>query len=424
MRRRISIPRLGRQIPACTWLGFLLVYRPFVGHVGLICPNVPGHLNPMLALADAIRRRGHRATFFLLGDVPELVAAAGIEVVPLGGSIFPPDEYRTAMQRLGTLEGRAALSHTLAMAARSAEAILGAGPAAARAVGITALLVDQASFPGGTVADELGVPFATVCNALLLNPGPAVPPFFTRWRPQDAWWARLRNRIAWAGLDRLYSPIPVRIQDRRRQLGMPVPERIAQVWSSRLQISQQPAAFEFPRQASPKQVRFVGPLRLSDGYPPVPPFPWDRLDGRRLVYASLGTLQNRIAGTFRMIAEACDGLDVQLVISTGHGVPMASSAIPRPAGRGALRATAGTAPPGGACSHSRGSEYDPRCLEHRPPDGGHPGDERATGNRRPDCLGRLWGDCHAVTGDSPAAALADQPGAVRPVLRRRCPAGP
>ena len=68
----------------------------------LICPNVPGHLNPMLALADAIRRRGHRATFFLLGDVPEFVGAAGIEVVPLGGSIFPPDEYRTAMQRLGT----------------------------------------------------------------------------------------------------------------------------------------------------------------------------------------------------------------------------------------------------------------------------------------------------------------------------------
>jgi zeaxanthin glucosyltransferase len=295
-----------------------------MGHVGLICPNVPGHLNPMLALADAIRRRGHRATFFLLGDVPELVAAAGIEVVPLGGSIFPPDEYRTAMQRLGTLEGRAALSHTLAMAARSAEAILGAGPAAARAIGITALLVDQASFPGGTVADELGVPFATVCNALLSNPDPAVPPFFTHWKPQDAWWARLRNRVAWAGLDRLYSPVLVRIQERRRQLGLPVPERIAEVWSSRLQISQQPQSFEFPRQALPKQVRFVGPLRLSDGYPPVPPFPWDRLDGRRLVYASLGTLQNRIAGTFRMIAEACDGLDVQLVISTGHGVPMAS----------------------------------------------------------------------------------------------------
>jgi len=294
-----------------------------MGHVGLICPNVAGHLNPMVALADAIRRRRHRVTFFLLGDVPESVAAAGFEVVPLGGSIFPPHEYRAGMQRLGTLEGRAALSHTLAMAARSAEAILGTGPTTARRVGINALLVDQASFPGGTVADELGVPFATVSNALLLDPDPAVPPFFTHWRLRDAWWARARNRIAWAGLNRLYSPILARIQERRRQLGLLVPEHIAEVWSSQLQISQQPPAFEPPWRALPKQVRFVGPLRLPNGYPPVP-FPWDRLDGRRLIYASLGTLQNRVAGTFRSIAEACDGLEVQLVISTGHGVPVAA----------------------------------------------------------------------------------------------------
>ena len=58
---------------------------------------------------------------------------------------------------------------------------------------IPSLLFDQASLPGGTVADELGVPFATVCNALLLNPDPAVPSFSTRWRPQDAWWARFET---------------------------------------------------------------------------------------------------------------------------------------------------------------------------------------------------------------------------------------
>jgi zeaxanthin glucosyltransferase len=290
-----------------------------MAHVGIICPNVPGHLNPMVALADAVRRRGHRVSFFLLGDAAGSVAAAGFEVVPLGGAIFPPGEYRAGMQRLGTLQGRAALRHTLTMGARAAEAILEVGPAAVRGAGVTALVVDQASFPGGTVADQLGLPFTTVCNALLLNPDPAVPPFFTHWRPRDAWWARLRNRIAWAGLNRLYAPILMRIQERRRQVGLPVPARIADVWSGRLQVSQQPEAFEFPRRKLPTQVRFVGPLRLPDGYPAVP-FPWERLDGRRLIYASLGTLQNRVAGTFRRIAQACDGLDAQLVISTGYGV--------------------------------------------------------------------------------------------------------
>jgi len=40
----------------------------------------------MVALADATRARGHRVTFFLLGDSPVSVAAAGFDVVPLGGS--------------------------------------------------------------------------------------------------------------------------------------------------------------------------------------------------------------------------------------------------------------------------------------------------------------------------------------------------
>ncbi len=299
-----------------------------MSHVGVICPNAPGHLNPMIALADAIRTRGHRVTFFLLGDPPESVTAAGFEIVPLGGGIFPPDEYRAGFQQLGSLQGRAALKHTFAMSARAAEAMLDIGPTAARTAGATALLVDQASFPGGTVADELGIPFATVCNALLLHPDSAVPPFFTHWQPQDTRWARVRNQIAWAGLNRLYAPILTQIQNRRRRLGLPIPARIAAAWSDRLQISQQPEAFEFPRRELPKHVRFVGPLRLPGGYRPVP-FPWDRLDGRPLIYASLGTLQNRVAGTFRVIAEACNGLDAQLVISTGHGIaPEALGELP------------------------------------------------------------------------------------------------
>jgi zeaxanthin glucosyltransferase len=286
-----------------------------MGHVGVICPNAPGHLNPMVALADATRARGQRVTSFLLGAPPPSVPSARFEIVPLGGSVFPHNQYRAGLQQLGSLQGRAALKHTFAMGARAAEAILEVGPTTARAAGVTALLIDQASFPGGTVADQLGIPFATVCNALLLHPDSAAPPFFTHWQPRDTGWARIRNRIAWAGLNRLYAPILTRIQDHRRRLGLPVLARMAAAWSNRLQVSQQPEAFEFPRRELWKHVQFVGPLRLPGGYQPVP-FPWERLDGRPLIYTSLGTLQNRVAKTFRVIAEAGNGLDAQLVIST------------------------------------------------------------------------------------------------------------
>ena len=48
-------------------------------------------------------------------------------------------------------------------------------------------------------------------------------------------------------------------------------------------------------------------------------FPFEKLDGRPLVYASMGTLQNRQKHIFGIIAEACAGLDVQLVLSLGGG---------------------------------------------------------------------------------------------------------
>jgi hypothetical protein len=53
---------------------------------------------------------------------------------------------------------------------------------------------------------------------------------------------------------------------------------------------------------------------------PEAPFPWEQLDGRPLVYASLGTLQNGLSAVFRIIAEACAPLGVQLVLGLGNGL--------------------------------------------------------------------------------------------------------
>jgi MGT family glycosyltransferase len=58
-------------------------------------------------------------------------------------------------------------------------------------------------------------------------------------------------------------------------------------------------------------------------------FPWDKLDGQPLVYASLGTLQNGSESIFRQIAAACAGMHVQLVISLGGGLdPAQMRALP------------------------------------------------------------------------------------------------
>ena len=48
-------------------------------------------------------------------------------------------------------------------------------------------------------------------------------------------------------------------------------------------------------------------------------FPYDRLTEQPLIYASMGTLQNQLLWIFEAIAEACQDLDVQLVIALGGG---------------------------------------------------------------------------------------------------------
>ena len=54
------------------------------------------------------------------------------------------------------------------------------------------------------------------------------------------------------------------------------------------------------------------------------PFPYEKLTGRPLIYASMGTTQNQLLWIFQMIAEACMGLDAQLVITLGGGVNLKS----------------------------------------------------------------------------------------------------
>jgi MGT family glycosyltransferase len=120
------------------------------------------------------------------------------------------------------------------------------------------------------------------------------------------------------------------VVDYRQQHNLPVLSDSSQAWSSLAQICQQPAAFEYPRQELPAWFHFTGPLVDPDSRAAVP-FPWDSLNGKPLIYASLGTIQNQQLEVFARIAEACSHLDAQLVIALGGG--SSASALPPLPGR-------------------------------------------------------------------------------------------
>jgi zeaxanthin glucosyltransferase len=146
---------------------------------------------------------------------------------------------------------------------------------------------------------------------------PDVPTGVTSWYPQSRWPGTWRDPVVCAfGNWAFQRRIGRHVNHHRRLLGLPARSNYLAHWSGSLaRVSQCPDVFDFPRRVA-SSYHGVGSIR-SPGDMSVP-FPFERLDGRPLVYASLGSLQGGRRELFAAIAEACAPLDVQLVITHGH----------------------------------------------------------------------------------------------------------
>lgn len=292
-------------------------------HFGIFCPGAIGHLNPMCNLGNELLRRGHQVTLFGCPDVRAKIAKSGLAFWEIGAAAFPPGSLDTIYAELGKLSGMAGVKFSIQCFQQEAAMLFADAPAAIQAAGVEVLLVDQVTVAAGTIADYLKLPFMTICNALLINREPGVPPYVTTWAYQDTWVARLKNQAGNALIDYLTQPIWKMIVKQRQQWQLP-PHRDREAANSSLaQICQLPQIFDFPRQNLADCFHYTGPFQSPIGVEPVDltryDFPFDRLTtDRPLIYAALGTLQNRNEEIFRCIAAACQDLDVQLVISLGN----------------------------------------------------------------------------------------------------------
>jgi len=287
-------------------------------HFGIVSPPVPGHLNPFCALGRELLSRGHRVTVFHMADVRERILGEGLEFAGVGLADHPAGTLPRSLEELGKLKGWPALRFTIGQVALGTEMFCRDLPAALREAAIDVVLVDQTEPAGSAVAQFLNLPYITICNALILHREPDIPPPFSPWGFRPDALGRARNRAGYFAADRVLTPVRRVIHRFQREWGMPRYRDMSESHSSRLQISQQFAAFEFPRRNLPSCFHFVGPLRNQS--PVAPSFPWEQLDGKPLIFASLGTLQTGKQRIFRMFAEACEPLDVQLVIAHGGGL--------------------------------------------------------------------------------------------------------
>lgn len=285
-------------------------------HFGIICLEGTGHLNPMTSLGYELQRRGHRVTLFGVLDAEPNAQVAELSFRAIGESEFPLGKTAELMAESGEMSGLAALKHNFKSAVQNVVVCLRDSPKAIRAAGVEALLIDQVSLGAGTIAEILGIPFVSICSALPLNLEDSVPPIFTSWQYNPALWARLRNKAGYALAIRIAKPVREVIDEYRKQNKLPPYLSGNDGFSDLAQLSQQPPEFEFPRTALPKVFHFTGPYS-DHASRKIVPFAFEELTGQPLIYASMGTIQNRLIRVFENIAEACVGLDVQLVISLG-----------------------------------------------------------------------------------------------------------
>jgi MGT family glycosyltransferase len=230
---------------------------------------------------------------------------------------FTIEETRRQLRVLAELHGLKAMRYTVDVLRRRTAACLREVPEMARADGVEMMLVDQVSPEGAAIAEHLRIPFATMSNALVLHIDSAVPPCFTPWKFSKSPLAKSRNWLANKLLRRLTRPVMHVVNQWRTGHGLAPWHTFADAHSPLLQISQQPREFEYPREL-PKQLHFVGPM-FDQQTRERSNFPFEKLDGRPLIYASMGTLQNRVKEIFTTIAQACAGLPAQLVIALGGG---------------------------------------------------------------------------------------------------------
>jgi UDP:flavonoid glycosyltransferase YjiC (YdhE family) len=291
---------------------------PATRRIGILSYSSPGHYYPLCALGRRLQARGHEVVYFQIADLARPIEAAGLTFHQIGAKEFPLGALRARNEEASQLKGYAAIRYATRAMKRKIEMLFREAPAAIREEGVDCLLVDQIEVAGGTVAEHLGLPFVSVAVALPINTDPLLPHCILPWPHRTGALARVRNRLGNRFFEFVFSGVRKTINRQRRDWALPLAPDAQALFSKLAQITQLPAALELPGR-QPPLIHHTGPWTDADARAPVD-FPWYRLDPERpMVYVSMGTLQNGVLETFRKVAEACAGTDLQVVISLGGG---------------------------------------------------------------------------------------------------------
>lgn len=278
-----------------------------------------GHLNPLSTLAHELLNRGHEVIFFQVADLAEQVRSRGLRTEAFGARDFPPGTFADRIRKLSQLEGAPAMKASLEITTSQAAALFNEARPLIERAKLDLWLVDHLEYAASTLARCMQAPFVSVILGLMTHKEDGIPGFSGEMYTDDP--AILeRDRRHDEAIRALTKPYRDYVGAQREAVGLG-PFSYDNLWSDLAQITQQPAEFEFPRRNLPSCFHFTGPFARRSDRPPTP-FPWDRLSGKPLVYASFGTVLNRNRRLHDALTKATENLDAQVVLSLGGAEPV------------------------------------------------------------------------------------------------------
>jgi zeaxanthin glucosyltransferase len=272
--------------------------------IGFLSPPAPGHLLTMTTLARKMRDRGHEVVCIGVLDAEPMIQAADLPFISCAEQEYPAGSYRARFAELAKLKGQEALVFTVQSLTNSMQTLLKRLPEVLQASGVEALVMDDVLIDVGLVPMHLGIPYVHVSSALTRDFTGNTPMCVYPWSYDATPEGLARNQEGVRQFAQMMAPPKSVARGFAEQAGLDIDWSDPFATISKLAwLTQTPRAFDFPSSHWPAQYHHTGPFHDGRGRIPSD-FPWERLTGEPLIYASMGTLQNGHEAVFSTIAEA------------------------------------------------------------------------------------------------------------------------
>jgi zeaxanthin glucosyltransferase len=288
--------------------------------IGFLSLPLSGHLNPMTALARKLQSIGREIVYIGVPDVESTVRAADLEFVPFCESEYPAGTVGKTWSAVAKLHGLDAMRYTSRkLTPGLVKAALEHLPGKIAECGVDALVLDTTYRFLELVPMSLGLPYVQVWNVLHYDVSGSTPLMLYSWPHETTPEALARNVKGLQILRELREPMMpiVRSYAERNRLNIDWSNPAATI-SKLAVITQTPKEFDFPIAHLPAQFHYAGPFHDNEGRQAIP-FPWEKLNGKPLIYASMGTLVNGLRNVYGNILEAVSEFpEMQMVLSVGR----------------------------------------------------------------------------------------------------------